>query len=822
MDRRRRSLLALLPWAVGLLSLAATLGLWRHEQHIATLAVQSAFDGTVRQTAGRIEQRLVAYEQMLRGVQGLMQAGAPIERLAFERYVDALLAGADFAGVQHFAWAPAPPADALPAAWPYVAPASALNAALLAAPPDTALQQALQRSRDAGSLSVSAWRPDAAARPGAGFRLVLPVYESGTAPDGAAARRRALRGWVMAGVQLPDLLSSLYGERIPGVELALHDGVLSPSKAATVADGEGPRLETLEYVGFAGHTWTLAVTARPEFLRQHGGSEAKLIAAAGCGFSALLALVTWLLVGGRERAHATARAMTAELAASEARYRRIVLTADEGIWVCDADGRTSFVNPKMARLLGEDEAALIGRRREEFMLPDVHAAAGAAPGDCRFRRRDGSVMFASCVVTPVLDELGLPQGTLAMVTDVSARREAERARGELEAQLRESQKMEAIGTLAGGIAHDFNNILAAILGNVALLLRSEMGPQEREGLARINTSAVRARSLVQQILAFSRRHPTSLALQPLRPVVEESLSLLRPILPASVRLEARLADAPLPVRVDATQLQQVVMNLCNNAWHALQGQPGQITLELESRTLAPEAAGPLGLAAGGYARLAVVDTGCGMDEATRERVFEPFFTTKPVGQGTGLGLAVVHGIVAAHGGWIGVRSTPGLGSRFEILLPLAAEPLPAPALPAAPPPEATEPRHVAYVDDDLAMVIVVEALLKQAGWRVSGFHEPRAALEALRADPQRFDLLITDYNMPGLSGLDVAAEAARLRPQLPVIVSSGYVTEQMLDETAQVGVRSVIQKEYTLEQLPGLVRRLLAEAEQKAESAVAD
>jgi CheY-like chemotaxis protein len=317
---------------------------------------------------------------------------------------------------------------------------------------------------------------------------------------------------------------------------------------------------------------------------------------------------------------------------------------------------------------------------------------------------------------------------------------------------------------------------------------------------------------VQQILAFSRRQPHSLKQQALAPVIEESVRQLRPLLPAMVELELVMADTPMTVQADATQLHQVLMNLCTNAWHAMKGAAGRIEIHLDGQTLDDEAAQRLGLQPGPYAHLAVSDTGCGIGEAIRQRLFEPFFTTKPVGQGTGLGLAVVHGIVSAHQGAIGVTSAPGGGSRFDLYFPLQPD-LPEAVAPVASNAPATPAadRHVMYLDDDPVMVVMVEGLLRHAGYRVTTFEDPHEAMARLHARPGDVDLVVTDFNMPGLSGLEVAGELATLRPGLPVVISSGYVTEALLDAAARVGVRSVMKKEFTLEQLPPLLRRLLAE-----------
>ncbi len=391
---------------------------------------------------------------------------------------------------------------------------------------------------------------------------------------------------------------------------------------------------------------------------------------------------------------------------------------------------------------------------------------------------------------------------------------SDRERSSLEAQLRESQRIESLGTLAGGIAHDFNNILAAILGNVALAREDLAASHPAHGsLEQIRKASSRARDLVQQILAFGRRQPHALVNQPLQPLVGETMALLHSTLPASVALETQLATEPVHALADATHMQQVLMNLCTNAWHALQGEPGRIVVGLELlRVDADTARVGSGLVPGCYAHLWVQDSGCGMDEATKARIFEPFFTTKPTGQGTGLGLSVVHGIVAAHHGTIRVDSAPGQGACVHLYLPAAdPEPLPAPA------PRSTEPaalqghgQHVLYVDDDQVIVVMVERLLVQAGYRVSTFTDGSEAVAAVRNDPAAFDLIVTDYNMPAFTGLEVARAVAEIRPDLPVVISSGYISEALQRQATAAGARGLMPKQNTLEELARLVRSTLA------------
>ncbi|WP_395702963.1 CHASE domain-containing protein [Aquabacterium sp.] len=830
-----KRLLTLLPWLVGLCALAITVALALHEQRNQQQTLRSSFDLGLRQTANRVEQRIASYELVLRGTQGLFRAAGAIDQAAFSAYVDALLAGADFAGLQAIGHAQAAggEGDNLQAPVTLVAPAIGQNLQALAVDlnGEPARRAALLQSRDSGSIAITRKLRLLTDRgPGAqdGFMMVLPLYRPGQPLATVQQRRRHHSGWVFALFRMGDLMSSLYGEGMPGLEVRIHDGVDLRDDNLMYQSGnhpaQTPRFEAHEYIGFAGHTWTLGVRTQPDFDALHNLDAPRIIVVSGLGVSLLLALLTHQLVGGRERARALAQRMTRELRDSEERYRRIVETADEGIWMCDADQRTSFVNPKALQMLGYSVEALQAMPLTQFLEEPGRAEVAAhlaqrTQGRARhhelqFRRADGSGLWVSMSLNPIADADGRYAGALAMFTDITEAHEAEARRAQLESQLRESQKMEAIGTLAGGIAHDFNNILAAILGNAALA-RERLAPDDPAArhLAQISQAGSHARNLVQQIVAFGRRQPLARVPQPLAPLVEASITLLRATLPASVDLQCELPAEPLWARVDGNQLQQVLMNLCTNAWHALPGGQGRIDVGLASVALDADAVQALGpLRPGMHARLWVGDSGSGMDAATRARIFEPFFTTKPVGQGTGLGLSVVHGIVSAHDGAITVHSAPGEGSRFDVYLPQVAppvQPLPSGERPAV----AVLPgrgERVLYLDDDPVVVTLAEALLQRAGYAVRTFGDAREAVAALRAEPTAFDLVITDYNMPELSGLDVVQAVRALNPALPVVISSGYLSEDIRLAARQAGVRQLLQKEYTAEQLVPLVQQVLA------------
>ena len=412
----------------------------------------------------------------------------------------------------------------------------------------------------------------------------------------------------------------------------------------------------------------------------------------------------------------------------------------------------------------------------------------------------------------VRDKDGRITGIEGAFQDITERKKAEQAKASLEAQLRESQKMEALGTLAGGIAHDFNNILGTMLGNAELARHDARANwQALVSLEEILKAGNRAKDLVQQILSFGRRQPTSRRVLSLPAVVEESVRLLRAGLPPGVRIDCRCAPDTPSIIADPTQVQQVLLNIGNNAAHAMEGRPGAIDIRVEGVTLDQASARfDLNLRPGPYACVTISDIGHGMDAAIRTRIFEPFFTTKAPGKGTGLGLSVAHGIMQAHQGGIVAHSEPGKGSRFELYFPHARDGAAAPGI-AEEAGAASEGhgQHILYVDDDESQVFLIKRMLERWGYRVSAYLEQREALDALLADAPSFDLVVTDFNMPGLSGLEVARAIRDARPDLPVILISGYITDELRAQAEAVGVRELIAKPHEVEELRDTVHRLL-------------
>jgi len=514
---------------------------------------------------------------------------------------------------------------------------------------------------------------------------------------------------------------------------------------------------------------------------------------------------------------------------SERRLRAIIDTEPECVKVVDRAGNLLEMNAAGLTMLEADSLQVLQRQALlDYIVPQDRAAFIALhqrvmkgeAGTLEFEviGLKGARRWLETHAAPMRDASGSIDTLLGITRDITERKRSETERASLEAQLRESQKMEAIGTLAGGIAHDFNNIIGTILGNVELA-RDDAGasPGLQQSLAEIRKAGMRARDLVQQILSFSRRQPTALKLIEPGTVVAEVVRLLRSTLAARVQVEAKVAPDTGLILADKTQVEQVLLNLCVNAEQAMEGNPGRIVIDVQAETLDAVASRAVSdeLSAGPYVVFRVSDTGHGMDNATRERIFEPFFTTKPLGEGTGLGLAVAHGIVRTHQGAITVTSEPGKGSRFDVYLPAVQATIAAPAAAAASAPvlpaAAGKGRHVLYIDDDESLVLLVTRLLLRRGYLVSGHVEPTAALAELKVDPARFDLVVTDYNMPRFSGLDVAREVREIRPDLPVVIASGFITDELQAQASAAGVRSVIFKANAAEEFCNVVQRLLQE-----------
>jgi PAS domain S-box-containing protein len=508
--------------------------------------------------------------------------------------------------------------------------------------------------------------------------------------------------------------------------------------------------------------------------------------------------------------------MEAKLKESEEKCRLLLENSNDAVFIVQ-DGVIKFPNPQAEKMTGYTAAELVGMSFIDIMHPQDcdtvldcqnRGLTGEKLTDIRAFRiinKSGKELWVKLNIVS-MDWEGRP-GTLNFITDITHQKT-------LETRLQQSQKMESIGTLAGGIAHDFNNILFPIIGYTEMLLMdAPVGSENRDSLEEIFKEAMRASDLVRLILTFSRQSLQEL--KPIRvpPILKEALKLLRSSIPVTIEFHQKIDDNCGIIMGDPTQIHQVIMNLCTNAYHAMQEEGGDLEVELKEIELEvdDEIEGS-DIKPGPYIRLTVSDTGHGMDNEVLERIFEPYYTTKEEGKGTGLGLSVVHGIIKAHNGDIRVYSEPGKGTVFHIYLPLIK-------------PHAKEigsalqetvqrgSERVLLVDDEEPIVCIEKQMLERLGYQVTSRTSSAEALELFRTQPDRFDLVITDMTMPNMTGDKLANELINIRPDIPVILCTGFSERISRDQVATMGIKGFLMKPIVNRDLAKTIREVLEDTD---------
>ena len=499
---------------------------------------------------------------------------------------------------------------------------------------------------------------------------------------------------------------------------------------------------------------------------------------------------------------------------SEERFRTVLEASPDPFVLYDMEGRVIFLNLAFTRVFGWTLEEQLGKKLDQFvpdenwpetriMIETVTAGKQLAATETNRYTRDGRVIPVIISGAPYLDRDGTPSGSIINLRDISEQKR-------LQSQLQKAQRMEAIGTLAGGIAHDFNNILSAILGYTEIAISDVAQDSELDhNLRQVLNAGGRAKDLVKQILTFSRQAEQELKPVQIKIAVKEALKLIRASLPTTIDIQQNILSDSV-VLADLTQIHQVVMNLCTNANHAMQAQGGTLSLNLVNTEISSDfAAEHPGLVPGPCVQLSVIDTGQGMPPNVLNRIFDPFFTTKEKGEGTGMGLAVVHGIVKSYGGEIIVHSQPGKGTVFDIYFPVIEkvefkEIKTVPFLPVG-------NERVLLVDDEPSLVHIGKQILERLGYEVTTRTSSLEALELFKIKSKKFDLVITDMTMPGMTGDQLAAEIIKIRPDMPIILCTGYSKNISEDKAKGMGIRALAMKPVVANQLANIVRHVLDE-----------
>jgi PAS domain S-box-containing protein len=515
-----------------------------------------------------------------------------------------------------------------------------------------------------------------------------------------------------------------------------------------------------------------------------------------------------ILAGWRGLVHDITERKRAEdaIRKSEERLTNVHLAINDGIWEWDVWGdRVIYASDRFAEIMGYESM-------EHQVLEALRKTSlGEAVLDVEYKYRNAENKYIWINVTGVLISNGekTENKIVGSIRDITNKKMAEKERRELQAKLQQAQKMEAIGTLAGGIAHDFNNLLQSIIINTELgLYELKDEGIDTKRLEQIFKASTRAKDLVRQIVTFSRQSEKPLGPLRLSPLVKESLKLLRSTLPATIEVRQSIMAGKDTILADPTQINQILMNLCTNAAHAMKQGGGVLEVSLIDVALTDDAADiNAELSPGDYVILKVSDTGYGMDQEVMERIFDPFFTTKGPAEGSGMGLSVVHGIVKGCNGTIVVDSKPEKGATFQIFFPYVEEKVELIAKESAPLPVGNE--RILLVDDEMFILESLKAALENLGYTVVASLGSNKALETFSIRPEQFDIVITDHTMPHMTGVELAKKFMSIRPGLPIILCTGF-SDMITEEDAKaIGISGFFMKPLVTNEIANTIRRVL-------------
>ncbi len=508
---------------------------------------------------------------------------------------------------------------------------------------------------------------------------------------------------------------------------------------------------------------------------------------------------------------------------SEAKYRQLVNHAPAGIYEVDfIEGTFVSVNDLICEYTGYTRQELLAMSALDILAEDSQKKflerldkilkGQKVPSSVEFkiRAKSGREFYVLINSKIIYTDDGKPKGATVVVHDITEQKQAEEEKKNLEYQLQQAQKMEAIGTLAGGIAHDFNNILSVIIGYTELILMNgDVDGEVRQNLKEIFSASKHARDMVKQILAFSRQNKQERKPIQVAHIAKEAIKMLRASLPTTISIQHHIEKDTGVIEADPTQIHQVLMNLCTNASHAINEKDGVLEIHLGNIELDQKAAADIpGLKTGSYLKLSVKDSGEGIHPEVQQHIFNPYFTTKEKGKGTGLGLAVVEGIVKSNNGAVTVESEVGKGAAFHVYLPTIKRKLTPDDEISTPLPMGCE--HILLVDDEQPLVEIGRQMLERLGYSVATRTSSIEALEYFKVDPNRFDLVITDIVMPNLTGDKLAKKIINIRDDIPVVLCTGYSEKFTRQNASEMGIQTFLMKPLVMRDLANTVRQALA------------
>jgi PAS domain S-box-containing protein len=807
------------------------------------------FENLAQDTQDRIHSRMETYIALLRATRGLFEASENVELREFRTFVQSIKVQDRYPGIQgigfsrrisaedkaSFERAIAEERNGPFSVWPkepraeyhsiiFLEPLDRRNKAAIGYDMFTepVRRAAMERACDIGIAAASGkvtLVQEIDSQKQAGFLIYVPVYRKNVPLETVEERREALIGFVYSPFRADDLLRGIGTQSNSEIAFQVYSGAVRDEsqclhRSDAGADSEPALYKSIRSIFVAGHPWTLSFRTLPSFEQGSSRHQSQIIFVLGLAISIGLFFITRAQVRARSAAERTAADLHRSdeaLRNSEEKFRRLVELSPLGIFVA-SEGKFEFVNSALVKILGAAHSReLIGKPVLPFVHPDsrdaltdgirrVETDGKMIPlREEKATRLDGTVVDVELMAVPFTYK-GRP-GAQVLMQDISERKS-------LELQLRQSQKMEAIGKLAGGVAHDFNNLLTAILGYSGMILDQlhEDAPL-RNDIEEIKKSGERAASLTRQLLAFSRQQTLRPEVIDLNEIVLGLRNMLRRVIGEDIELSTVLGSELGRVKADPGQIEQVILNLVVNSRDAMP-QGGRLILETMNADASPAFAQLRGMAPGPYVVLKVSDTGCGMTDEVLSHVFEPFFTTKPMGKGTGLGLSTVYGIVKQSGGYIDVESHEGAGTTFTLYLPRLERQTPV-SIERAPAPRAAKGTEtIVLVEDEPSVRTLAHRILKSQGYDVHVASSPAEALRIFDKREKTVHLLLTDIVMPHMTGRELAKRVTQDHPKTKVLYMSGYTSTAVLDHDSEVR-RSLILKPFAPDTLTGKVREVL-------------